>query len=60
MRDRLHENSPEAATGDEAPKPRHGRFEPCEVCGQLYDRIDPMLAAYHSVAQHKPLADSTL
>ena len=33
----------------------NARYKPCEVCGETYDRAEPLLAAYHSTAHHIPL-----
>ncbi len=35
----------------------NGRYRRCEICGQAYDHVDAMLAAYHSIETHGPTPD---
>jgi len=54
MQDRL---LPENQPSEQAPGNAviNARYKPCEVCGETFDRTEPVLAAYHSTAQHNPL-----
>jgi hypothetical protein len=51
---------PEQVTEDAAQRSEptmHARYVACAICGQSYDHVDPILAAYHSIEMHGPTSD---